>query len=191
MNPAADIAFDPAPGSKRRWFILVLVTLGFLLSLFYRVSMAVISPQLTSELSLSSSELSLLAAAFFYAFAALQIPLGLALDRIGPRHTMGVLGMLGVAGAVLFAMADSLGQALAGRILLGIGMGCNLMGILALIAAWFPVNRFAYLTGLTMAVANLGGLVAATPLQFLGRLSGLGAALFWPLRCSTPCRCFC
>jgi MFS family permease len=172
MTSTADITFDPARGNRRRWFMLGLAATGFILSQFYRASIAVISPQLVAELQLSSSQISFIVAAFFYSFAALQIPMGLSLDRIGPRRTMGVLGVLGVVGSVLFATAHDYQQAVLGRVFMGLGMGCNLMGMMALVAAWFPINRFAFLAGIAMAMGNLGGLFAATPLQMVTDLLG-------------------
>jgi sugar phosphate permease len=167
-----DPAFDPAPQSKRRWGILALTSFGFLLSLFYRVSTAVITPQLTSELGLSSAELGQLAAAFFYAFALSQIPLGMALDRYGPRLIMTGLGLTGVAGALTFAAAQAPWQAMVGRLLLGVGMSCNLMGSLTLLASWFPINRFGFVSGLLTALGTLGNILATTPLAFAAEALG-------------------
>jgi predicted MFS family arabinose efflux permease len=167
-----DASWDPAPGSVRRWVIFSLACAGLILSMFYRVSVAVISPSLADDLHLTSAQLGTLAAAFFYAFAFSQFPLGLALDRIGPRVTMATLGLVGVAGSTLFAFSHTFGQVVAGRLLLGMGMSCNLMGALSLIAAWFPVNRFAYLSGVLVALGVLGNMAAATPLVFLARSLG-------------------
>lgn len=171
--------YPSAQGQLRRgWAILAVTSLGFLLSLFYRVSTAVISPQLAAELSLTSAQLGNLAAAFFYVFAASQIPLGWIMDRAGIRGTMTVLGVVGVAGAVLFGAAHTYQQAWLGRALLGLGMSCNLMGIFALLAAWFPADRFAFLAGLVTALGTLGNLAAATPLALLSQTLGWRGS-FW------------
>jgi predicted MFS family arabinose efflux permease len=167
-----DASWDPAPGSVRRWAIFSLACAGLVLSMFYRVSVAVISPSLAEDLHLTNAQLGTLAAAFFYAFAFSQFPLGIALDRIGSRVTMAALGLVGVAGSTLFAFSHAFGQAVAGRVLLGLGMSCNLMGALSLIAAWFPVNRFAYLSGVLVGLGVLGNMAAATPLVFLARFLG-------------------
>ncbi len=172
--PSSGVArfIDPAPGSRQRWVIFIVGSLGFILSMFYRVSTAIISPDLARELSLSSAQLGQLSAAFFYAFAANQIPLGLALDRFGARRVMAVLGVLAVAGAVLFAAGHSFESLLLARVLLGIGMSGNLMVVLALIAAWFPVDRFAFLAGMVISIGTLGNLMAATPLALLAQSLG-------------------
>ncbi len=163
---------DPAPGNRQRWVIFIVGSLGFVLSMFYRVSTAIISPDLARELSLSSAQLGQLSAAFFYAFAANQIPLGLALDRFGVRRIMAVLAVLAVAGAVLFAATHSFAGLLLARVLLGIGMSGNLMVVLALLAAWFPVDRFAFLGGMVISIGTLGNMLAATPLALLAQSMG-------------------
>ena len=151
----------------RRWVIFFLACFLFVLSQFYRASVAVISPDLMAELALDARGLSLVSAAFFYAFAAMQIPIGLYLDSIGPRITMTVLTLVAVAGALLFAMGDSLAALVAGRALLGIGMACNLMGTLKLITLWFGPLRFATLSALVVSVGTVGNIVAATPLVIM------------------------
>jgi len=171
------------PTRRRRGIaIFAVITWGFLISMFYRVSATVISSDLASDLNLSAAQLSSLSSAFFYAFAALQIPAGPALDRLGARRIMLALGLVAVAGAVLFATAQSFGQALSARILLGVGMACNLMGAYAIIANWFPAERFATLAGVLTAVGTGGMALAATPLAWLAQGIGwrgafLGVAL--------------
>jgi MFS family permease len=152
--------------------IFGVVTAGFLLSMFHRVSTTVISPVLTADLDLTAAQLSTLSAMFFYSFALVQIPLGLALDRWGPRLVLTVLGLVGVAGAVLFSLAGSYGLATLARILLGIGMAGNLMGAFALLVNWFPADRFATLIGAITAAGTMGMMLAASPLAFLVDLVG-------------------
>ena len=115
------------------------------MSQFFRSSVAVIAPDLIEELALSPNRLSLISASFFYAFALMQIPLALYLDRVGARISMTVLTLIASIGAVIFAVGESMEMLTVGRILLGIGMSCNLMGTLKLITLWFGAKRFATL----------------------------------------------
>lgn len=163
---------DPAPGSKRRWFIFVLGSLNFVISMFYRVSVAVISPALTTELGLTGAQLGDLSAAFFYGFAACQIPIGVSMDRLGPRLTMCFLAISAIGGAIVFSIGQNAETLIVGRALLGIGMGGNLMVLLALLAVWFPADRFAFLGGSVVSVGVLGNLLAATPLAMLSMSIG-------------------
>jgi MFS family permease len=145
----------------------IIGSLNFLLSMFYRVSIAVISPALMLDLDLNSSQLSDLSASFYYAFALSQLPLGVAIDRLGPRVTMSFLAVAAVGGGLFFAMATSPVELIAARALLGVGMSGNMMILFTLLADWFPVNRFAFLSGIAIAVGSLGSLLAATPLALL------------------------
>ncbi|MCK5417300.1 MAG: MFS transporter, partial [Desulfobacterales bacterium] len=151
----------------RRWIIFILATSHFFLSQFYRTSNAVIAPELIHDLSLDTEGLGLLSAAFFYGFALTQIPISLLLDKVGPRWMMTVLSLLGILGAVIFSMADSLGIGLVGRALLGIGMACNLMGTFKLLTDRFEPLIFATLIGVVASIGTFGNMIAATPLVML------------------------
>jgi MFS family permease len=147
--------------------MFVVGSLNFLLSMFYRASTAVISPALINDLGFNSAQLSDLSAVFFYSFALVQIPIGVALDRLGSRITMSFLAVAAVSGALVFAGGQTPEHLIFGRILLGIGMAGNLMVLLTLLAAWFPVDRFASLSGVVVSVGTAGSLLAATPLTLL------------------------
>lgn len=163
---------DPAPGSSRRWAIFIAGSLNFIVSMFYRVSVAVIAPSLIQDLNLDASQLGDLSAAFFYGFAVCQLPLGLAIDRVGPRITTIFLGLSAVIGGAVFALGSTYNHLLLGRFLLGIGMGGNLMVVLALLSVWFPPDRFASLGSSVVAIGVTGNLFAATPLVLLSSLLG-------------------
>jgi sugar phosphate permease len=171
ISPAPWTGLSPNPVScgtkKRRWMIYLISCLLFTFSQFYRSSIAVISPNLVEELGLNAQDLGLISAAFFYAFAAMQIPVGLFLDRLGPRLLMTVLSLVAVAGATLFAWGESAVALILGRLLLGVGMACNLMGPLKLITTWFSPLYFATLSAIFVSVGTAGNIAAATPLVWL------------------------
>lgn len=150
--------------AHHRWVIFALASAMFVISHFYRASVAVITPNLTRELGLDSRDLSIVSAAFFYAFALMQIPVGLFLDNIGPRITMTLLTLVAGAGALFFAWGDSTAWLTMGRVLLGVGMACNLMGGLKLITLWFEPRQFATLSAVVVSVGTAGSIAAATPL---------------------------
>jgi len=151
----------------RRWVIFIITSSMFLISQFYRASNAVISPHLMRDLSLDTEGLGLLSAAFFYAFALTQIPVGILLDRVGPRRTMTGLSIIAVLGALIFAWAGSLPAGVTGRVLMGVGMGCNLMGTFKLLTVWFGPASFATLSGITFSIGTVGNMAATTPLVLL------------------------
>jgi MFS family permease len=101
-----------------------------------------------------------------------QIPISIFLDRIGPRRLMTGLSLLGIAGALIFSCAHSIGLGLVGRTLLGMGMACNLMGTLKLLTVWFGPATFATLTGVIFSIGTVGNMAAATPLVLLVNAMG-------------------
>lgn len=154
-------------GLRRQWVIFWLCAALFICSQFYRVSNAIIAPQLQRDLGLSPESLGLLTALFFYTFALVQLPLGPCLDRIGARLSMTVLTLIGSVGAWIFASASCMAEAALGRILLGVGMAANLMGSMKLFTAWFSPREFATLSGLILSLGTIGNIAAATPLALL------------------------
>jgi MFS family permease len=138
----------------------------YIVSQFLRNSIGVIAPNLALELGLSPAEIGLLSSVFFFVFAAIQIPLGVALDRFGPRLCLLVGVAVTVVGAVVFAAAENPGVLIFGRALLGLGTAGSLMASLAVYARRFPPDRFATLAGLQIGFGTLGALMATAPLAF-------------------------
>lgn len=155
-------------------FRIVLALGGaYVLSQFLRTSVAVLAPELSTELGLSADELGLLTGAYFLSFALVQLPIGVALDRIGPRRVVASLMLAAVAGSLLFSMANGLALLVAARVLMGLGCASILMGAYVIYARWYPSERFAYFAGLQMGIGNTGILLATAP------LAGLVAWIGW------------
>ena len=168
MNP--DQAAAP---SRLRIFILVgVLCTAYMISQFLRSSTGVIAPDLARELRLAPQSLGILSGAFFFAFAAAQIPVGLMLDRYGARITTSSLMLFAIAGALLFAQAHSLFWLSAGRVLMGIGCSCLLMGPLMIYTRWFPPARFSTLSGIHIAAGTLGAIAATAPLAWIAEWFG-------------------
>ena len=138
----------------------------YIVSQFLRNSIGVIAPNLALELGLSPVEIGLLSSVFFFVFAAVQIPVGVALDRFGPRLCLLVGAAVTVVGAAVFAAAENPGILILGRALLGLGTAGSLVASLAVYARRFPRDRFATLTGLQIGFGTLGALLATAPLAF-------------------------
>jgi len=185
-----------APHPSRPYMIFSTLSALFILSMFYRVSNAVIAPNLIQDLGLNAETLGILGGAYFYSFSLLQIPMGPMLDRIGPRFVITSFPLIGALGAFLFAFGGSFTTALVGRILIGAGMASILMGSFKVFTLRFPPDRFATLVGLILSVGTLGNIFAASPLAFLATTIGwrmifvlagvittlLAFSIFWVLR---------
>jgi predicted MFS family arabinose efflux permease len=152
---------------QRRIVIFLLFTSAYFLSQFFRSTNAVIAPNLAKDLSLTASQLGLMTSLFFAVFALAQIPLGIGLDKWGPRWVTSATMLAAVAGSLLFAIAQSFGMAATARALLGLGMAGILIGGLKTFSQWYPTERFATATGLLTGIGSLGALVAATPLAWM------------------------
>ena len=139
---------------------------AYFISQFFRASIAVIAPDLARDLALSPEALGTVTGAFFLAFGATQIPLGIMLDRFGPRRTIAGLLLAAVAGSLVFATADSLAILTLGRALIGVGCAGVFMGSVVVCARWFPPDRLATAAAVVLAVGGTGNLLAATPLAY-------------------------
>ena len=158
--------------TQRRWSIFVLSCSMFVLSQFYRASIAVISPNLINDLRLDPQSLGLISAAFFYAFALMQIPVAFYLDSVGPRFSITVLSVPAITGALMFAWGESVTTLTIARVMLGVGMACNFMGPLKLLTCWFSPKRFAVLAAVVVSVGTGGSILATTPLVLVVQAVG-------------------
>ena len=150
------------------WLRLFLpFALGYFFSYFLRNANAVIAPELTRELSLTATDLGALTGAYLAAFGAAQLPLGLLLDRFGPRRVESALLLFAVAGCVLFAVGETVPVLLAARALIGVGVSACLMASFATFSRWFEPTRQASLNGAVMAAGAAGALSASAPLVTL------------------------
>ena len=167
-------------GSERgqAWGIFAVLCAGYVASQFYRVSTAVIAPELMRTLQVSPEAMGLVTGIFFLVFAAAQLPAGVLLDRFGPRRVMSGLFILAIVGAGLFAMAEGTAGLLLGRGLIGLGCAAGLMGSMVAFARWFPPARFSQLSSLLFFVGGIGFLLATSPRAALAESIGWRGA-FW------------
>ncbi len=145
---------------------LAWLTWGLLASLYFvgyfqRVAPAVMVDELMRDFSITATMLGNLSAIYFYTYAAMQIPSGLLADAVGPRRVATAAAVIAAAGTVLFAQADSLWMASFGRGLIGASVAVAFVACMKLAGHWFPANRFATVTGVSLLIGNLGGVLAA------------------------------
>lgn len=165
-----------------RWRVILLVGVlcaSYMISQFLRSSTGVIAPELARELNLAPQSLGVLSGAFFFAFAAAQIPAGLMLDRYGARISMSLLISFAIAGALLFASAESLPALSIARALMGLGCSCLLIGPLMIYTRWFPRARFATMSGIQIAAGTFGGIFATAPLGLIAHWAGWRVVFFY------------
>jgi predicted MFS family arabinose efflux permease len=141
------------------------LALGYSISYFFRNANAIIEGDLVRELGLGPADLGLLTSVYFISFAAFQLPLGVLLDRYGPRRTEAVLLLFAAVGALIFSQSDTLSGLIVGRLLIGLGVSACLMAAFKAYVIWFSNQRLPMINGLQMVAGGLGALVATTPLQ--------------------------
>lgn len=144
--------------------IFTVLIAALVLSYFFRTALAVVAPEVAASLHLDPAELGSVSAGWFVGMAAAQLPVGIALDRWGPRRTMAAGMLSAVAGAALFAVADGFPTAVLAQVLIGIGCGPIFMGGLYVLARWYPIDRFAILSAVLLTLGGLGNVLSATPL---------------------------
>ncbi len=157
------------------WLVLVLST-AQLVSQFLRSAVSVIAPNLVTELNLSAAGLALLSSSFFLAFAVAQIPVGMLIDRFGPRFTMLISTAIAVAGCIVFALGPDLNTLVLGRVLMALGCSSFYVAPLAIYSRWFKPQYFSTVVGAQLGLSSLGLLAATAPLAFAAATMGWRAS---------------
>lgn len=144
---------------------LVALLLAYVLSQFYRAFLAVLTPVLQADLGLTAADLATASGWWFLAFAAMQIPIGSGLDRLGPRWTTGMLMAVGAGGAFLFSQATGAFQIKLAMALIGVGCAPVLMASYFIYARSYSPAIFGTLAGVTIGVGALGNVASSLPLS--------------------------
>lgn len=150
-----------------KWRIWSLLTFSFVLSLFHRGAMGVISPFLATDLNATATQISNIASVTFYSYALMQIPAGLLLDRYG-YQIISALGILitGI-GSILLGLTPYLTLAFWGRLFVGLGTSVIFISVLKAQSIWFSPKEFTKASGLLSFIGNMGGMLATFPLALL------------------------
>ena len=135
---------------------------------------AVLAPTLVAEFGLSASGLGLLSSMYFFSFALCQLPVGVAMDRYGPRRVNAALLLVAAAGGAWFAHAETAATAMAARALIGVGVSACLMASFTAFVLWYPAERISTMNGVAFSAGAVGAMVATVPLELLLRV--------WPWR---------
>lgn len=156
--------------------MLIRVVLPFLAGYYFsyvlRAVNAVLGPVLASEFGISAAGLGLLTGMYFFSFGLFQIPLGVLLDRFGPRRVNGALLLLAAGGALLFAQAGSFEALVLARALIGLGVSACLMACMQAFILWFPPERLSTMIALAYSMGGLGAITASAPVEIALRYFG-------------------
>jgi len=156
----------------RPWLYWALGSLLYLYAFFQRVAPSVMINDLMTAFTIGAAVVGNLSAFYFYAYGAVQLPVGVLVDSLGARRVLCLAALMCAVGSLMFAWANDIWLAYLGRLLIGLGSGVAFVSTLKLISLWFPVNRFALLSGLTLMLGMVGGIGGQAPLAIL--VDGLG-----------------
>jgi MFS family permease len=153
--------------SRRAWLVWSVGVTAYVVAVLQRTSLGVAGLDATQRFDASASVLASFAVLQLLVYAALQVPVGLLLDRFGPRRLIVAGATLMAAGQLVLALADHVPLAVAGRVLVGAGDAMTFISVLRLVTAWLPPARVPLMTQLTGLIGQLGQILSAFPLVAL------------------------
>lgn len=158
--------------SKNGWYIWGLGLSAYVLAVFNRTSLGVTGVEAQARFHASAGVLALFAVLQLAVYASLQVPVGVLVDRVGPRRMLVTGGLVMALGQVALATSHAVPGAIGARVLVGAGDAMTFISVIRLVAAWFPARRVGMVTQLTGILGQAGQLAAAYPLVALLHFSG-------------------
>jgi len=157
----------PEPSKLTAYCIFFLAASFYLYEFILQVAPSVMAAPMMQTFHVSAEGFGVISAFYFYAYAPMQLPAGLLFDRYGPRKLMTAALILCAFGSFFFASTDSMVTASIGRFLIGIGSAFSFIGVLVLLARWFPIRYFAILAGVAQLMSSVGAMFGEVPLASL------------------------
>lgn len=158
------------PSEARIWTVWVVGLLVYMLAVFHRSSLAVAGLAAGDRFDISASQLATFTTLQLLVYAAMQIPVGVLVDRFGSRSVMLVGTTMMAAAQAGFAVADGYAVAVVARVFVGVGDALTFICVLRLVSRWFPTRRVPFVTQVTGTMGQLGAVGAALPMTWaLGR----------------------
>ncbi|NJC70273.1 MFS transporter [Planosporangium thailandense] len=145
---------------------------AYAVAVFHRSSLGVAGVQAADRFGIGASMLALFSVGQLVVYAAMQVPVGILLDRFGSRRLLVVGGTLMAAGQLLFSVTSDVRLAIAARVLIGLGDATTFISVIRVVALWFPPRRNPLMVQLTGVVGQLGSLASAVPLVVLLHRAG-------------------
>ncbi|MEE9912192.1 MAG: MFS transporter [Deltaproteobacteria bacterium] len=185
--------------TRYRYLIFALLGTAYILVFFHRLAPAVVAVDMMNDLKAGGALMGILASAYFYPYALMQIPAGLLSDSWGPRRSIVVFFALAAAGSIVLGFANTVGLAITARVAVGLGVAMVFIPTLKILTHWFEASKFSRMSGLLMSLGGIGAYTASAPLALLsdamtwrgsmiviGVLTLLVSGLIWLLVRDTP-----
>ena len=177
MSTSSEQSHTITRSTKLAWLTWGLAALFYYYEYSLQVSPSVMTAQLSQSFGVQASGLGKLVAYYFYAYAIMQIPVGLLLDKFGPRMMLTIAVLICAGASFIFSHTAHLGTAQTARFFMGVGAAFSVISCFKLAANWFAPQRFALLTGLLLTIGMLGAAGGQAPLAALVTLGGWRSVL--------------
>jgi sugar phosphate permease len=152
---------------KYRYLIFGILGAAYILVFFHRLAPAVVAVDMMTDLKTGGALMGILASAYFYPYGLMQIPAGLLSDSWGPRRSIVFFFIIGAAGSIALGFAQTVGMAIAARVMVGLGAAMVFIPTLKILTHWFERGKFVHMSGLLMSLGGVGAYTASTPLALL------------------------
>lgn len=169
-------------GGRRAWLVWATAVTVYLVTVMHRGSMGVAGIKAAERFDISASALASFTVVQLLVYAAMQVPVGILLDRYGSRRLLVAASLLLFGGQFAFSLVDSYAAALAARALLGIGDALVFISVLRVVMLWFPALRQSVMSQVTGLLGGLGAIAATVPMAaalrefgWTGTFAGAGA----------------
>ncbi len=165
--------------SMTGWFVWIIAALFYSYEFFIRISPAAMVSHLMKSFAVDAATLGTISALYYYAYAAMQIPVGILFDRYGVQKLLTVAALMVTIGSILFATTNNLLLAEIGRVIMGAGSAFSFVGCIKLAVNWFALRRLAIIVGLTNFMGVFGATFAEAPLSYAVDQIGWRQAMLW------------
>lgn len=157
---------------KYRWVVWTVLAALYVLVTFHRMAAGVVKTDLQETFKIGSAQFANIGAMYFYAYFIMQIPSGILADKLGPRKTAASFSILAAIGSVIFGLAPNIMIAYLGRFMVGIGVSVVFICLIKIQSRWFYAKNFALMVGFSGIAANIGAILAQTPLVIAANTFG-------------------
>ncbi|HOQ42003.1 MAG TPA: MFS transporter, partial [Smithellaceae bacterium] len=150
-----------------RTLIFAILGTAYILVFFHRLAPAVVAVDMMADLKTGGALMGILASAYFYPYALMQIPAGLLSDSWGPRRSIVFFFTIGAAGSIALALTHTVETAIAARVFVGLGVAMIFIPTLKILTHWYERDKYVHMSGLLMSLGGVGAYTASMPLALM------------------------
>ena len=166
----SEIASDTLSALRRyRWAIFAVLTVGYFFVYFHRISVSVVGQDIVADVG---GSIGFLSSVYYWTYTAMQIPSGVMADRFGARAASTVFLLIASIGSLVTCVGTEFWMIVLGKVMIAAGMAVVYVPLMKLVSVWFPKSDFAVLSGVVIAVGNVGAIAATGPLELMAQALG-------------------